>query len=386
MAEVGLTRASPPVVLFVSHDASLTGAPSCLGELLHSLVATTPAFRPVVFVRGDGPLLPAWRATGLRIEVHPRRAGLGLFGKVLQRLGALARYVRLLLEIRPALIYSNTILNGPEVVLGRVLGARTLVHVHEGEAMMRRHRAALRLSRPFTSRYVCVSRYAAAALRRIAGAEAAVVPNGIDADACAAGPARAPGPALVVGVVGAIQPGKGQDIAVRAVAKLRREGRAVRLRLFGDFVDDRYRSELARLVGALGMDREVDFRGPVPDRAAIYAELDALLVASLDESFGRVILEAFAYGRPVVASDVGGVPEIVDNGRNGLLVRPDPAEIAAALRRIHDDPGLGRGLSARAAADVRRRYPLDATLARLRSEIETLLAGAGAARGAQARP
>ncbi len=366
---------SKPVVLFVSPDASLTGAPSCLGELLHSLASRPPAFQPVVFVRGDGPLLDAWRATGLRIAVQPRRPGQGLPGVVLYRLRSLARYVRLLLETRPALVYSNTIANSPEVVLGRVLGARTLVHVHEGETMMRTYRAALRLSRPFTSRYVCVSRYAARSLHRVAGARATVVPNGIDADSSEAGPGRAPGSALVVGVVGVIQRAKGQDLAVRAVAKLRREGRAVRLRLFGNFVDERYRRELEHLVGALDMDDDVEFRGLVPDRAAIYAELDALLVASLEESFGRVILEAFAYGRPVVASDAGGIPEIVENGRNGLLVRPDAEAIAAALRRLYDDPGLGRRLSAEAAADVRRRYPLDATLARLKSEIESLLAG-----------
>jgi glycosyltransferase involved in cell wall biosynthesis len=364
---------SRPTVLFVSHDASLTGAPSCLGEVLASLAGRPPAFRPVVFVRGGGALLPAWRATGLRIAVCARHGGAGLPGKLLHRLRALGAYLRLLLETRPRLVYSNTILNNAEVVVARLLGARTLVHVHEGKAMMRRRRLALRVSSRFTSRYVCVSAYAARALLEIAGAHATVIANGVaPAAPAAAGAARRE---LVLGIVGGIQPNKGQHVAIEALAKLAAEGRAVRLLVFGEPEDAAYRRGLDRLVERLGVGERVEFRGLVQDRGAIYGGIDVLVVASLDEAFGRVILEAFAHGKPVVATAVGGIVEIVRDGDNGLLVPPgDPERLAAAVRRVGDDAELARRISAEGLAQAKHRYRLEDSVARLRSEIESLLA------------
>jgi glycosyltransferase involved in cell wall biosynthesis len=112
---------------------------------------------------------------------------------------------------------------------------------------------------------------------------------------------------------------------------------------------------LRELAGRLGVADSVRFLGRA-DRAATarwFRGASAFVLASRHEPFGIVTLEAMAAGVPVVATRVGGVPEFVHDGENGLLVEPDDAgAIAAALDRLAGDPGLSSGLVAHAGEDV----------------------------------
>jgi len=368
---------SKPVVLFVSHDASRSGAPLCLGELLSSFASNEPGFEPLVFVRGEGPLLPEWRATGLHIVSAPRCELDGLAGKLVNRLLSVFAYVRLMHRVKPRLVYSNTIINNIEVIIGRVLGSSTMVHVHEGEALMRRHAFMMRISSRFTSKYVCVSHYCAKALHGITGADSVVVHNGISGINRGSPTTRGTTKSkFVMGIVGGIQPNKGHHVALAAIAKLAFEhGRPTYLRIFGETEDIAYRRRLESLTDQLGIQSYVQFCGASTDRESIYQSIDALLLTSFDESFGRVILEAFVFGKPVIASAVGGVPEIITNEENGLLFEAgNPEKLASTLRRILDEPNLASRLATNAAKDVQLRFRLEDTILRLRAEIERLLA------------
>jgi len=367
---------SKPAVLFISHDASITGAPLCFGELLSSLARTELEFEPIVFLRGGGPLLQEWRDTGLHIYVFSKRNWKGPAGKAVNRLLSLFAYIRLLLRIRPLLVYSSTILNDAEIIIGWLFGARTVVHVHEGKALMRRHIVIMHISSWFTSRYICVSHYSARALRETIGAEGTVVHNGIGAIHAIPSPtSRTPGSRLVLGMVGGIQPNKGHHIAIEAIAKLEPEIRqSVCLRIFGAVEDENYRKALDVLIERLDLGHQIEFCGVVSIRDLIYASIDVLILASFDESFGRVILEAFAYSRPVVASAVGGIPEIITNGENGLLVEAgNPEELAASLSRLLQDPDFALRIARNAMVDVKQRFRLEDKVARLRVEIESML-------------
>ena len=366
-----------PVVLLVSHDASRTGAPLYFGELLYSLDATHQPFRPLVLVTGYGPLLAKWQSTKLEIVIKEKRRAGSLALKAITRMAYLIMYVRLLAKSRPRVVYSNTIRNPLEVVLGRLAGARTLVHVHEGEQMIRRHALSLRISSWFTTRYVCVSKYSAEAVKKLVKREAAVIFNGIltGADVIENEP-RSPISEWVVGMAGGIQPNKGHHIAIEALAKLLKGDSAVpvRLRIYGETENASYRQSLDELIKRLGVDRNAEFCGSVAKPSDIYENVDIVVVASFDESFSRVLLESFKYGRPVIASAVGGVLEIVRHEENGLLVQAGDAEgLATALRRLMTDPALTRRLVQTAAVDVRKRFGLADTLARVRDEIRALL-------------
>jgi glycosyltransferase involved in cell wall biosynthesis len=114
---------------------------------------------------------------------------------------------------------------------------------------------------------------------------------------------------------------------------------------------------------------------------AVAAELDAaraLVLPSWPEGLGRVVLEAFARGRTVVATDAGGIPDIVTDGVDGLLVpRADTAALVAALARILDDRDLAVRLGAAARATYTRWHQTPADFAeRYRDLVDRVLAGA----------
>jgi glycosyltransferase involved in cell wall biosynthesis len=366
-----------PSVLFISHDASRTGAPLCLNELLDSITNEGAPFSPYLFVTGDGPLLSDWRKRGINLVQTTKRAR----GSIAIRLRALLRstvaYIRFLHAVKPRLIYSNTIRNGLEVVVARMLGIRTLVHVHEGEKIMRQYARRLRIASLFTSSFVCASTYSARSLEKVVGRNAAVVPNGIRVQGTDPSVRQSAAESeLTLGMVGGIQPNKGQHVAIDALAILLFERKIpVRLKIYGEVEDVKYRQRIGTQIDRLKLGPMVDFCGSTADLAEIYRHLDILVLASFDEAFSRVILEAFAYLKPVVASRVGAVPELVRDNENGLLVPSgDALKLAQAVFRLALDRDLVRRITGNALRDVRERFRLEDTVARLREQVQAALA------------
>ncbi len=138
--------------------------------------------------------------------------------------------------------------------------------------------------------------------------------------------------------IGRLVPRKGQDVLMRATAVLRSRGLEVRLVIVGD---GPCMASLASLARSLGIDGQVEFRGTVWPDTQVWEEADVFVFPSIIEPQGIVVLEAFACGVPVVASDTGGIPEMIEQERSGLLVPPnDPAALASAIERVLLEPGL----------------------------------------------
>jgi glycosyltransferase involved in cell wall biosynthesis len=171
------------------------------------------------------------------------------------------------------------------------------------------------------------------------------------------------GPTLVF--AGRLVPQKALGVALRAVA--RNDG--VTLLLAGDGPE---RAKVEALAREIGLDGRARFLGARP-RAAVFELLraaDASLLSSDWESFGLVVVEALAVGTPVVAATAGGVGEVLDDGRNGLLVPAgDVDALAEAIARFFADGELRSGLRAAAAESVRRLAP-DAIYPQLEAILE----------------
>ena len=199
---------------------------------------------------------------------------------------------------------------------------------------------------------------ASATLRYAPRAKAiTVVPYGIDLSRFRP-PARngATPDDVVIGSVARLSREKGLDVLLAALAQLIERGAPVRLVLAGDGPE---RARLERLARKLGIASRVDFRGEVPhDQVpAVLAELDVFALPSRAEGFGVAALEAAAMELPVVASNVHGLPDVVDDGRSGLLVPPNDAEaLAAAMERLIADAGLRGAMGQAGRALVERRY------------------------------
>jgi len=166
-----------------------------------------------------------------------------------------------------------------------------------------------------------------------------------------------------VGIIGRITPLKGHLHFIKAMARIARVIPRLKIWIVGDAPASKeaYKEELQILVRRLGLWHCTEFLGTQRDVPGILEHLDLVVLAtSTHEAFGRVVVEAQAAGVPVVATAVGGVIDIIQDGKNGLLVPPaDPKAIAEAAIKIYKDPALAAGLSREAYLKVKEKYNVE---------------------------
>ena len=157
-----------------------------------------------------------------------------------------------------------------------------------------------------------------------------------------------PKEAVLIGNVGRLSPEKGQRDFLTAAAAVARSHPSARFLLIGSGPDQRSLEDYAR---SCGIGDRVFFTGHLEDVRPSYADLDVLALTSHTEGFPNVVLEALCMGVPVLATAVGGVPEIIEDGTTGVLVAPhQPGAVAEGLRRLLEQPLWGAAL-----ADTGRR-------------------------------
>lgn len=165
--------------------------------------------------------------------------------------------------------------------------------------------------------------------------------------------------------VGRLEPVKGHHILLDAIAKLLAEKRSVRLRIVGSGT---LRESLHQQVTRLGLESAVVFEGVLKhDRVLeLYHQADLAVLASFAEGVPVALMESMAMGLPAVTTWVNGIPELVRNGVEGLLVTPaDSDEIAAAVGNIMDDPELRLRMGVAARRRILDAYDLEKNVQRL---------------------
>lgn len=174
--------------------------------------------------------------------------------------------------------------------------------------------------------------------------------NGIDVDRFAY---RGPDPAGPAVAVARLQPEKSLDTLIRATAIVAREAPDFRVEIAGD---GRLAGDLQSLVTELGLDERVRLLGNVSDVPALLSRCSMMVLPSLTEGISLTLLEGMARGLPVVATRVGGNPEVVVDGSTGVLVPSrSPEELARALLEVHRSPLEARRMG-RAGRDRVERY------------------------------
>lgn len=172
---------------------------------------------------------------------------------------------------------------------------------------------------------------------------------------------------FVVGTVARLEPNKGIKYLIRAAKELKPKLANVKVVVIGAGRD---RQELERESERLGLTDIIDFLGFREDARSLMTSFDVFTLPSLMEGFALVVIEAMAAGIPVVASKVGGVPEIIQDGRNGLLVEPgDPRSLAEAIFKLQESPDLRSMIVAEAYKDFNDRF----TTERFVTETENVL-------------
>jgi len=184
-------------------------------------------------------------------------------------------------------------------------------------------------------------------------------------------PVMADSNAPVVLCVGRVNRWKGQDLLLAALAELHREGVPFVCRLVGGAFpgDEHLLDELREQAARSGIEHLVEFVGEVDDPVDLFASADVVAVPSkIPEPFGKVVVEAMALGRPVIATSPGGPAEVIRSGVDGLLVPSgDLAALTAALRQLLRDPAYAARLG-EAAAQRARDFSERATVSRIAAE------------------
>lgn len=162
--------------------------------------------------------------------------------------------------------------------------------------------------------------------------------------------------ALRLGVFASKSRAKGQDVAIRATARLRDAGRDVELLLAGP-ARKGFDEELEQLIEENSLQEFVHLEGFIEHVDQVMRETDVVLIGSRMEAFGRVAVEAMLHGKPVVYPEVGGLAEYMRDGETGLAYMPsDDAGMARAVERLIEDPGLRSDLGERARDFAERTF------------------------------
>ncbi len=181
---------------------------------------------------------------------------------------------------------------------------------------------------------------------------------------------------LVIGFVGQIVPRKGVTTLIQALPAVLQRFPTALLAIVGCPPPDEtdYDRACRALVDELGLSQHVRFVGYRRDIPAWMRSFDVFALPTRSEPFGKVVIEAMAAGTPVVATHVGGIPEIVTGPELGSLVSPDdPAAIAREIMRYLADPELRAEVGRVSAESVRMRFGLDAMMMRLEQLYDELL-------------
>jgi len=316
-----------------------------------------------VAAHGSGPLREAAEACGVRfLPLRSVRRAVNPW----RDLAGLVELTRLLRRERPDIVHASSSKAG---ILGRLAAFLAGVPVriftvhgwafaaHDG-APARLYRFADRAVEPLTTVTICVSDHArevGLAAGTCAPERTIVIPNAVDvAGAPRARPGGRERPLILA--VGRLKAPKDFPTLVRALGDL--PPQSFDAVIVGEGPD---RPRLEEDIRALGLSGRVSLAGERRDVPRLLADADVFVLPSRSEGHPVSVLEAMAAGVPVVASRVGGVAEQVADGETGLLVAPgDPAELAAALRRLAADPSLRRRLGAAGRARAERAFDLDA--------------------------
>ena len=243
----------------------------------------------------------------------------------------------------------------------------------------------LRLTLPLVHRIICVSE----ANRRdlieecpAVAAKAQTVYNGVDSSAFSSQPDRqtvrqelgaTQGPVLVT--IGRLTDQKGHRYLLQALPRLLETWPQLCCVFVGE---GELRDALHAMAIDLGVEQACRFVGVREDIADILAAADLFVLPSLSEGFPFVLLEALAMGRPVVASRVNGVPELIEDHKTGLLVPArDPQALAAAIREVLSDPTAALKMGADGRAVVRERFTVDRMVANTTAIFDAAMQDAG---------
>ena len=350
----------------------LGGAEVYVRQMAPRLLQAGYAIRVITLMSG-GTLVKELRNSGVSV------IELGLKNKF--DWNVLVRLCRLWRIDKPDLVHTHLYHAG---IIGRivakVMGIRmVVVHQHGAERVRSIIRSGIdRITSSLVSQYVATCRAVADVLQQregISGTKIAVIYNGIECldqiGQYPDKPHQTLSSLMTIINIGRLSPEKGHNTLLEAIARLNSGHTQARLVLVGEGESQTF---LTDRIKELNLNGFVHMLGKRRDIAELLVNADIFVLPSDWEGVSMALLEAMAAGLPVVATAVGGTPEVVIDGINGLLVPPgDPEALASALTRLLLDPDLRRHIGQAGRQSVVERFNIQHTVQQLQALYENLI-------------
>lgn len=375
-------------ILFYNHTGQASGAERLLLMILARL--DRERFDPVVVCPEDGPLMK------LATELAPVAAVESLQARFTWRVDHLIGYLRSfllvihrfrqkVLSIKPDLIHANSIRAGL-VATAATFGLKTRVVWHLHDLLPRHPLSSMIRAFVFLTPRTQMIAVSQAVADNFIGVffplkrRVRAILNGIDLEKFQ--PSQTARQEIrdefqldqaepVIGIVGQLTPRKGQLELVRAFAQVLTQIPRATLLIVGAPLfnrDEEYAALLKKTAQELGMAERVRFTGARSDVAAVMQALDLLVINSSAEPFGLVAVEAMACGTPILAAASGGIPEIIEHGRNGWLIpRGDEQALAGAVVHLTCQPALTAELAEQGEIHVASHFSAERYLSELQA-------------------
>ncbi len=363
-------------ILYVHNSADIYGASRCLIRMVKAL--NRKRYIPLVLLPNDGPLRQKIEALGAEVVFHPRLSIItGHVVRSWRMLIFLFEFPasvlflwRLIRRRKIDLVHTNTGAMVSPGLAAKLAGVPHVWHIRESFQAFRR------IWEPYSSYILWSSDEVIAISQAVASQFANASRINVVYDGCPLDESCDPeagqdfrrrfslGTEFVAGCVGRIKlRQKGQDVLVRAAAILKARGRCPKVLIIGAAHprNEDHFQKLKELIVESGLQDEVILTGELDDVKPAYAAMNVLVLPSgQPEGLGDVIMEAMAMKVPVIATNIGGPPEVVQDGITGFLIPPsDPEALADKIELLMNDPKLGQRLGQAGPNRVKEHFSIE---------------------------
>ena len=353
-------------ILFVNHTSSLTGAPiSCF----HLMTMLGKDVKAVFASREEGPLVDKLNTSHIRTYIVEKKGVLGL--------NYIAEFMKILSSEKIDLLHLNTLTPFCKyaAIAGFIKRVPIVWVIRENPLISRSRRLKFWL-KLLASKIVFVDNDTREKLMPGKNENVFTIYNGVDtgkfkplkSDYLQKKFSFNPNHKLI-GYIGSITKRKGVEYLVRAMPAIKKELLNVKLIIIGGYKkdDEEYFLKIKSLIEDLSLQKDVFFTGMLPDVHEALNSLDLLVLLSLEERCSRTLLEGLACGKAIVATRVGGNPEIVRDGKNGLLIEPEnESQFADSVLKLLKDDSLRQKMGERGRSLAEDNFNISKNIEKMR--------------------
>lgn len=353
-------------ILFVNHTASLTGAPiSCF----HLMTRLGDDFLPVFATKEKGPVTGWLKEAGIKYYTLKKKGFLGI--------KYIFNFVKIMKSEKIDILHLNTLTPFCKYagIAGFLLRIPVVWFVRENPMISRSKRLRFWL-KMLSSKIIFVDRDTREKLLPDKRSNAEVIYNGVDLDIFR--PFKSTvlfdkfdidAGNRLIGYIGLITQRKGLEYLIKAFPLIKEKYNKCQLIIIGGHKknDEAYFSEIMELIKELHLESDIFFTGELSDISYPLNSLDIIVLPSLEERCSRTLLESLATAKAIVATKVGGTPEIIDDGINGILVEAEnEKQIADAVLRLLSNNELRDMMGKNARIKAEKIFDIRENMKRIR--------------------